>query len=296
MRGVGSIYRLLAVVLVMALLGGMYIALPKFAEEFNPAPTEADLNLEKLLADRELTGFEPGRHEFNRALDLISVGKMDEARERLMFIRNLHPGSKVGPEAMRILGELNLDRLLSVENMANKRIHRVAPGEGYLSVAMGNGMTLEGLLFLNGLTELSRLHVGDEFIVMPLECRLVVDLVRQTVVLYCREEGVEDFQLVKDYPIERFKVGRLKREPYETKVSRKYATQNGGYFQPGHAKYQHGEKVIGFYVGGKMTLLRGGGGEGSDRGENGIFLKSSDLEELSMLVQKGNEVEVRPGG
>jgi len=293
MNGLHTIIKILAAFVVFAGLGVGYFLLDAWLKE-RTGPGPSDRPLEQIVQDNEIIGFEPGQREFNRALQLIALEKLDEAREKLLFIQNLYPDSSQGPEARRILGEINLDEILSVENMFNKQVHIVAPGEGYLKIATVNETTLDSIMFLNGLLDMRALHTGDELIVMPLDFKLVVDLKRGRVELFHRDREKKEHIFVKDYPIRKLDVGKLPSRAIQTKVSRKQGELNGRSFQPTHPSYRHAVKMLGFNVGNTFLQLRPVPEAGAGDPGRGIFLLASDMEELSMLIRIGNEVEVKP--
>jgi hypothetical protein len=298
MNGIITIIKVFAAILVLATLGGLGYGLKKFKEDF-AAPTAVTAKpVEKIIEenDSKLIGFELGQQEFNRALELIALGKLDEARGKLLFIQNLYPNSSNGPEARRILGEINLDEILTVENMTNKKTHKVAPGEGYLRVATANETTLDCIMFLNGLTELGSLHAGDELLVMPLDFKLVVDLAKKRVELFHRDDEKKEHVFAKDYLIQKLDLGRVRSGVSQSKISRKLGEINGRSYPPAHSKYRHATKVLGFTLRKSYLQFRPVPAGDAEASGQGIFLKPSDMEELSMLIRLGNEVEVKTAG
>ena len=293
MNGLITLVKIFAAIFVLAILGGLFFFLQKFREEFaDPANTTAR-PLERIIEGNDSINFEPGQYEFNRALELIALQKLDEAREKLLFIQNLYPNSSVAPEARRILGEINLDGILSIEKMTNKKIHKVAPGEGYLLIANRNETTLDCIMFLNGLTELDSLHAGDEFIVMPLDFKLVVDLKNRRVELFHRDYEKKEHVFTKDYRIEQIDVEGLRAGNHQATITRKLGEIDGRSYPPTHSNFRHSTKVLGFTVRGRPIQFRPVPAADSEDPGQGIFLKPSDMEELSMLIRVGNEVEVK---
>ena len=293
MKGFFTILKIFATFIVFGGLGVGYYFLKDWLEDRQgPAPSE--VALEKIVQDNEMIGFEPGQREFNRALELIALQKLDEAREKLLFIQNLYPDSSYGPEARRILGEINLDEILSVENMTNKKTHIVRPGEGYLRIATENETTLDSIMFLNGLLDLRALHTGDELIVMPLDFKLVIDLGHKRVELFHRDQEKKEHVFAKDYPIQRLDIGRMPTRTLQSRISRKQGELNGRAIQPTSPSYRHSIKILGFNAGNTFLQLRPIPEEGSDEPGRGIFLLPSDMEELTMLIRIGNEVEIKP--
>jgi hypothetical protein len=295
MRGFVTILKLGALTLVLGLLVFLVYYLQHFQEEFRQ-PTGLDPEAAEHLANRERIGFEPGQYEFNRALELLALGEIDEARQKLLLIENLYPDSLHAPEARRILGNINLDEILSVGNMANKKIHRVAPGEGYLRIANANDTTLDAIMFLNGLTEFDSLHVGDELVVMPLNFKLVIDLSRNRVELYHPDHEKKEHVFTRDYPILKSTWNARGSGSRQLKISRKSGELGERTLPPTHPDYRHARKVLGIRTGNAMLQLRPLPEGSVDELPRALFLAGPDMEELAMLMRIGNEVELKWAG
>jgi len=292
MKGLMTILKVFATLIVIGILGATVFFLKRFQEEFAPNRSAEERTLEQIAEDNERIGFEPGQSEFNRALQLIALEKLDEAREKLLFIQNVYPDSTCGPEARRILGEINLDKILSVENMANKLIHTVQPGEGYLKIATENQTTLDAIMYLNGLLDLRALHAGDELVVMPLDFKLVINLPKSRVELFHRDQINKEHVFAKDYSIHRIGMKNLSGKRFHSQMSKKFGEINGRAYQPTNPSYQFASKVLGFSLGNRFIQLRADHSGEDDLDQTGIFLAASDMEELSMLIRIGNEVEL----
>ncbi len=293
MNGILAIIRIFAAILVLVILAALVFFLQKFREEFAEPAAAVAKPLEQIIQDNELVDFEPGQHEFNRGLEFLALQRIEEAREKLLFIQNLYPNSSHAPEARRILGEINLDEILSTENMANKKIHQVAPGEGYLRIANDYKCTLDCIMFLNNLTELGRLHAGDELIVMPLDFKLMVNLPKKRVELFHRDDEKKEHVFAKAYPIMNSNLGDLRSRAYQAKVTRKLGEFQGRTYPPTHSKFRHALKVLGFRLSNRYLQFRPEPAADAEDPGQGVFLKNSDMEEISMLIRVGNAVEVK---
>lgn len=293
MNGILGIIRTFAAILVIAILFALIFFLQKFREEFADPAITAAKPLEKIIAENELVDFEPGQHEFNRGLELIALQRLDEAREKFLLIQNLYPNSRHAPEARRILGEMNLDEILSIENASNKKVHRVAPGEGYLGIANDYETTLDCIMFLNGLTELASLHAGDELIVMALDFKLMVNLPKKRVELFHRDHEKKEHVFAKAYPIIDTELGNLRSRAYQAKITRKLGEFKGRTYPPSHSKFRHALKVLGFKIENHYVQFRPLPAPDAEDPGQGFFLKNADMEEISMLIRVGNEVEVK---
>ena len=296
MSGVLTVIKFFAVLAVVGLLGGGYLYLTKWTQRFEDNSVGNSEVLDKIVVDGENGDFVPGQREYDRALELLAMDREDEAVEKLLFIQNLYSDTENGTEARRILGEINLDEILSIENMSNKMIYTIKPGEGYLNVANNSRTTLDCMMFLNGLLEMSPLHVGDELVVMSLNFKLVVDLAKRRIELFRPDEEKKEHIFVKDYPIMKLDLASLRGKSIHSKISRKQGEINGEVVRPALSGYRHATKVLGFKAGRHFIQMRPVPERDEEDPGRGIFLMNSDMEELSMLIRIGNEVEIKPAG
>ena len=290
MRGVGSIIKLFAGLFVIGLLVGLYFFVEHVQESFDEYQPASDEHLAQIVDEKDFPNFEPGQKEFHRALEFIATGRLPEAREKLSFIQKLHPNSPSGPEARRILGEINLDEILSIENMTNKKRHIVKGGDSFVKIARQYETTLDNIMFLNGLLEMRGLHPGDDLIVMPLAFRMMIDVARSRVELY------EGKRYIKEYPIQRIDLPKFGRGTLKSKISLKTAEVRGRSYRPGHRLYRNGKKALAFQWKGRQFQLRSVLEADEEDPGAGVFISSNDMEELSMLIRLGNEVEMKPAG
>jgi len=293
MSGVLTVIKFFAFLAVIGLLGGGYLYLSKWTRGFEDKSVGSAEVLDKLDVDGESNDFVPGQREYDRALVLLAMDRQDEAVEKLLFIQNLYSNTEIGTEARRILGEINLDQILSIENMSNKKIYTIKPGQGYLNVANNSRTTLACIMFLNGLLEMSPLHVGDELAVMSLDFKLVVDLAKRRIELFRPDEDKKEHVFVKDYPIMKLDLSSLRGASIHTKISRKQGEVSGKVVRPALSAYRHATKILGFKAGRTFVQIRPVPERDEEDPGRGIFLKKSDMEELSMLIRIGNEVEIK---
>jgi hypothetical protein len=245
-------------------------------------------------ANADLPEIDPGAKVFEKASELIAVGKLAEAREKLRSLVTTYPRSKAAPEARRIVGEMNLDDLLSAVHMEGKEIHIVRPGESFLGIAAKHNTSLDCIMHLNGLMDLKGLQPGEELIVMPLELRLLIEPGRKALSLW------KGGQFIKEYPLLSADMGSHKGG-LVTKISSKSGLAGDRRVTPGMKDYRESEKVFALE---KTSLqIRSVAEDKLDEGENpaagpgpGFRLSVEDAEELALLLRPGNEVEIRATG
>lgn len=262
-------------------LGGVFDKIiPKHAEESGKQP---DADFAKMLDEAELPDIDPGEKAFQKAHELLALGKIEEAREKLTTVIITYPTSSSAPIARRIVGEMNLDELLSTARMEGKSTHVVKKGNSFLGIVGEHHTTLDCLMYLNGMMELKGIQPGEEFIVMPLDFHLLVDTQRKTISVWDGE------RFIVEYPIMHFGVaGKL--APGKTKIGSKLAELDGKQVAPQSKFYRAAEKIIQIA---KPSLQIQGGSEAQEGVQHGLVLRPEDMEEISLLTRVGNEVEIR---
>lgn len=267
-------------------LGGVFSELVPV--QFDPKPVDT---LPK--ADANLPEIDPGAKVFEKAREMIAIGDLPGARERLRTVVSIYPRSKAAPEARRIVGEMNLDELLSVANMEGKEIHIVRSGESFLGIAAKHNTTLDCIMYMNGLMDLKGLHPGEEMIVMPLELRLLVEPGRKALSLW------NGGKFVKEYPLVSSGVGSQKGG-LKTKIASKSGLVGDRRVTPGMPAYRESTKT--FTLEKSPLQIRsvdpaGPKAAGDDASPgSGFYLSVEDAEELALLLRPGNEVEIRAAG
>lgn len=254
-------------------------------------PVEMDARPVESLpaADPRLPDIDPGAKIFEKAREMIAVGDLVGARERLRTIVSIYPRSKSAPEARRIVGEMNMDELLSAAQMEGKSVHVVQRGENYIGIAAKYKTTLDCIMHLNGLLDTSSLHPGDEIVVMPLELRLLIEPARKSLSLW--QEG----RFVKEYTLLAADTGSM-RSSLRTTVSGKAGFVAGRRVTPGMKGYRESVKV--FTLDKSPLQIRAiapaaDGEEDVSSPGRGFFLRTEDAEELALVLRPGNEVEIR---
>jgi len=258
----------------------------------NPGSLAAGVGDEEFVAmleSADMPDIEPGERAFQRAHEMIALGRIGEAREKLAAIIHIHPTSSAAPAARRILGEMNVDEILSTTHMDDKIEYTVVRGDAPLAITGRHRTTLENLIHLNGLMELGMLRPGDRFILLPLDFRVVITPSRQSLALW------RDGRFIREYPIVAIE-GVRQPEPGVTRIDSKPASIGGRRVQPMSPEYAGAEKTIQLANG--LVIRPDDDGDAQDDEEDearprGIYLRRVDMEELNLLVRPGNEVEFR---
>jgi hypothetical protein len=266
-------------------LGGVFSQLVPV--QFDPKPVNT---LPK--ADASLPEIDPGAKVFEKARELIAIGDLPAARERLRTVVSIYPRSKSAPEARRIVGEMNLDELLSVSNMDGKEIHIVRSGESFLGIAAKHDTSLDCIMYLNGLMDLKGLQPAEELIVMPLELRVLIEPGRKALSLW------KGGQFVKEYPLLSAGLGGHKGG-LKTKIASKSGLAGDRRVTPGMPAYREALKTFTLEKS-PLQIRSVDPDDAKDAGAEapgaGFVLAAEDAEELALLLRPGNEVEIRVAG
>lgn len=251
----------------------------------NPGSIHHDQSNEdfaKMLESAEMPDIDPGEKAFQKAHELLVLGKLGEAREKLTAIVNIFPSSSSAPIARRIVSEMNLDEILSASHAVGKQIHIVKRGDSYLGIAGKYNTTIDSIMHLNAMTELRGIQPGDELVIMPLNFRLLVEPRRKSISLW------DGGRFICEYPA--LSMGTIPATTQRGTISSKIAEIDGKRVLPQSKNYRAAKKEIQTT---KPTLhIRAWDGI-SEKPANGILLRLQDMEEITLLTHIGNEVEIR---
>jgi hypothetical protein len=282
----------LSVMLVMAFTGMLawHVAVEPLGGVFArmiPDPAritdgQSDAEFASMLDSAEMPDIDPGEKAFQKAHELLALGRLSEAREKLTAIVNVFPSSSAAPVARRIVGEMNLDEILSASHMTGKQVHTVKRGDSFLGIAAKYNTTIDCLTHLNSMMEIRGIQPGDELIVMPLDFRLLIEPRRKTLSLWDGGRFIREYSMVH--------LGGHAAGPQRTTIGSKSAELDGKRVLPQSKDYRSAAKVI--QITKPALQIRGWDGQG-DKPGGWILLRPQDMEEISLLTRVGNEVEIR---
>ena len=247
-----------------------------------PPTTQAATAANKILDPGEAPGLDPGEQAFQQAHELLAIGQLAAARDKLTTIIKIFPASPSAPAARRIVGEMNLDEILSSAHMTGKQIHVVKRGDSFLAIAAQHQTTVDCLMHLNSMMELRNIQPGEELVVMPLELRLLIEPQRKTLSLW------DGPRFIQEYPI--LHLSSTANAAQKTTISSKFAELGGHRITPPAKEYRSADKLI--QIAKNSVVLRGWDGTGP-RPTGGVLLQPQDLEEINLLTRVGNAVEIR---
>lgn len=244
---------------------------------------KSDEDFVKMLDSAELPNIDPGEKAYQKAHELLALGRLPEAREKLKTIVNVFPASSAAPIARRIVGEINLDEILSTSQMNGKQVHVVKRGESFLGIASKYKTNLDCMMLLNSMMELGSLHPGDELMVMPLEFRILIEPQRKSLSLW------DGGRFIREYPILHLSRAVVPSSQH-TSIQSRSADLDGRRVPPQSKDYRAAGKLIQLTK--PSVQIRGWDG-GGEQPAAGILLRPQDMEEISLLTRAGNQVEIR---
>jgi len=278
--GVVTFTGMLAYHIAVKPLGGLFEKIIPEAGSVLRVQKEEDFA--KLLDAAEMPDFEPGDRAFSKAHELIALGKIAEGREKLTAIVNVFPTSTAAPKARRIVGEMNLDEILSSDFTEGKTNYEVKRGDSYFAIAGRNETSLDILMHLNGMMELKNLQPGDELRLMPLNYRIVIEPQRKSLSLWDGAKFICEYIIVH--------MDGVTLSSGKTAIASRRATLDGKNVATTAKNYRATSKSIILKSPPLQILPYDADDETPPRG---IFLREPDIEELFLLTRTGNEVEIR---
>lgn len=279
-----QVIKLIAALVVIGILAGTYYYVQNVLTT-TALPAKEEKTLLSSLESAELADIELGDRTFSQAAEHLSSDNYDKAREKLQFITDNYAGSNAAVEARRILGEMNLDKLLSPTDMTGKITYTVQRGDNYSRIAFKHNSNLANLILLNNLSRLDRLQPRDKLILLPLNHTVIIDP-RSNRLLVQSEEG----EFIKSYPILRNQFSKNSRNLWETTVTKTIGLLNGRSYPDTDLRYLQSQKEIHLKKSRLKILPQTDTPHSSDRA---IYLSPTDLEELTLLIRPGTKVQIR---
>ncbi|MCB1090519.1 MAG: LysM peptidoglycan-binding domain-containing protein [Verrucomicrobiae bacterium] len=237
-----------------------------------------------------------GLKEFEAAQALLIDGELQAARDRLLYLMEFFPDSKKYPEAKYIVGEINMDLLLSPTPMVGKEEHLVKSGDLLAPIARKYQTTLNYMMRAGGRTN-HVIYPGDRLVVYPLNFRVRISLNQQTITILTPDEG----KFFKDYEIRSVNLPRTLKPPLSAKIAEMVAWHDGRAVTFDSAHYFDAEKWIradkvGLFIraqGAPPAAAAGESGEDSS-GPIGVKVDRADLEEMFAYLRSSNSIELVP--
>src|SRR5213083_265882 len=158
--------------------------------------------------------------EFQAALQLRQDGKLTEARDALVAFIQKYPSGKHLDEARDVLGEINVDILLSRHPSPEKIEYIVKSGDVLAKISRKLKSTPELIMRMNNLSG-TMLHIGEKLLVSHPDFAMVIQRKPKLIVL------LNHGAFFKQYHVQEEKIGTKQPPKITTKVSETMAWRDG---------------------------------------------------------------------
>ena len=228
-----------------------------------------------------------GRKHYEKAVSYIEEGELLSARNELQYLLDVYPESPTMPEAKRVLGELNLDLMISKIPMEGKSEYKVKRGDAWSTIARNTGTTYDFIMRANGKST-TFIYPNEDLTVMKLTCEAEIDLKKRTLTIrdgekFIKEYAILDKNLPSHFP-----------SKVSTSISEKVAWYNGKSIDFENSNYLRSKKWIrtkkmGLFI--RQMPDKDEVEEGATK-PYGVMIAKSDLEELFTILRRGSPVRV----
>ena len=253
------------------------------------------------LSERETRGPDLGIRQFDDAMAFLVEGELMAAKEKLLYLMKFFPESSRYADSKRIIGDINLDLLISKRPIPNKQEHTVGSGVAHYpsSIARKYDTTLDYIMQANGKTS-DIFGRGEVLTVYPLNFETEIDLEKKTITLF------EDEQFFKEYQVLDTNLTPNIRPPINTSVASRVSWDYDSGKPPrwGTVAYTHATrwiqtKQIGLFIRSytpkKEPEPAAEGEEPKTRDDDrpyGVMVSKADMEELYTILSYGSPVRL----
>jgi len=227
--------------------------------------------------------------EFEAAVKLRQDGKLAEARDALVALIQKYPSGKHLDEARDLLGEVNVEILLSRYPSSEKIEYIVKPGDVLAKIARKLKTTPEMIMRMNNMSG-TMLRIGDRLLISNPDFSMVIRRKANLVVLL--NHGV----FFKQYHVREAKLAPKQPAKIATKVAETMAWRGGQRVGLGSKEYLASTKWVRFVGAAGYTLYSVPDSTHPNVDQppppTGLGLAATDLEELSTLVNNRTPVTI----
>lgn len=229
-----------------------------------------------------------GLPEFEAAAKLRQEGKLPEARGALGAFIQKYPSGQHVDEAKDLLGEINIEILLSRTPSPEKTEYIVKPGDVLQKVANRVKSTPELIMRMNNLNG-TMLHIGERLLISHPEFSLVVQRKPKLIVL------LDHGSFFKRYHVLEVKLSPKQAPRIASKVAETMAFRDGKRVGFGTKEFMGSTRWIRLSAAGYTIFSLADTAHprlGQEPPPTGLGLTASDVEELSGLVNNRTPVTI----
>src|SRR5881409_338179 len=230
-----------------------------------------------------------GLPEFQAAAQLRQEGKLTETRDALVAFIQKYPSGKHLDEARDLLGEVNVDILLSRHPSPEKTDYVVKPGDVLAKISRKLKTTPELIMRMNNMSS-TMLHIGEHLLISHPDFAIVIQRKANLVVL------LNHGAFFKQYHVREAKLPPKQPSTITTKVAETMAWKGGKRVGLGSPDYISSTRWIRIAGAPGYTLYSTPDPAHPNLEQppppSGLGLAASDVEELSSLVNNGTPVTI----
>ena len=227
--------------------------------------------------------------EFQAAAQLRQEGKLTEARDALIAFIQKYPAGLHVDEAKDLLGEINVDILLSRHPSPEKTEYVVVSGDVLAKIARKLKTTPELIMRMNNMSG-TMLHIGEHLLISHPDFSLLIQPKAKLVVL------LNHGNFFKQYHVREVKLPAKQRSKINAKIAEIIAWKNGKRVGLGSKDYASSTRSIRLAGAASHTLYSVPDSAHPNVDQppppTGIGLAATDLEELSSLVNNKTSVTI----
>jgi LysM repeat protein len=230
-----------------------------------------------------------GLPEFQAAAQLRQDGKLTEAREALIAFIQKYPSGKHLDEARELLGEVNIDILLSRHPSPEKIEYTVKPGDVLAKIARKLKTTPEMIMRMNNMSG-TMLHIGEHLLISHPDFSIVIQRKPNLVVV------LNHGTFFRQYHVREAKLPPKQAAKITAKVAETMAWKGGKRVGIGNKEYLSSTRWIRLAGAPSYTLYSVPDATHPKLEQppppTGFGLAASDVEELSSLVNNKTAVTI----
>jgi len=227
--------------------------------------------------------------EFQAALQLRQDGKLAETRDALVAFIRKYPSGKHLDEARDVLGEINVDILLSRYPSPEKAEYVVKSGDVLAKISRKLKTTPELIMRMNNMSS-TMLHIGEHLLISHPDFAMVIQRKANLVVL------LNHGAFFKQYHVQEAKLSPKQPAKITAKVAETMAWRGGKRVGLGSKEYLASTKWVRIAGAAGYTLYSVPDAAHPNLDQPpppvGLGMAATDLEELSSLVNKGTPVTI----
>src|SRR6266403_1415016 len=227
--------------------------------------------------------------EFQAAAQLRQEGKLTEARDAFIAFIQKYPAGLHAEEARDLLGEVNVDILLSRHPSPEKIEYVVKSGDVLAKISRKLKTTPELIMRMNNMSG-TMLHIGEHLLISHPDFSILIQRKANLVVL------LNHGAFFKQYHVREAKLPGKQSAKINAKVAETMAWKDGKRIGLGSKDYLASTRWIRLAGAPSYTLYSVPDGAHPNLDQPpppvGLGMAATDLEELSSLVNKGIPVTI----